>query len=286
MFTQVFANYLYEENKINDDQLKLIIKCANTEKLFLGKVAMNIGLMTAEQVLEVKKLQANSDKPFGQLALDKGYLKEDELDILLKIQFKNDLVLIKILTENNIMDLTIILDEFSKFKTKYDLSESEFESIISNDVYTCLKKVSGIQDMGLFIDYASLFTRMVIRFVDRNCIPKKAYKVNTFCGEYVFYQSYTIGDSFIVGCSATEEVFKDFVRLYSDLDFEHLDDTAIDILKGFLNCVSELVLEGVDSSKESTLTIPKFNKGETLNDVFILPIKLEQGEVTIIFKQL
>ena len=288
MFIQVFANYLYETKVIEKAQFDLVINHAKHEKLLLGQVAHNIGLMTPEQILEIKRLQAGSDALFGQIALSVGYLTQEEIDILLRLQSKNDLIVIKILTENDILDLTSVLENFEKFREFYNLSEPEFDLVVENNIPVCLKKLSGIdENYGIFFDFSNLFVKMLVRFIDRDCLPKKAYSQESFFNEFIVSQL-AIGDSsYTIGYTASEHTLHLIANAYATIDFDSLEGTAIDALGEFLNCITGLFVSELDKLKDIELELqsPVFNKNATLDHVQLLPIETHYGEIKIFLQK-
>ena len=74
MFSQFFGAYLLNEGKVTKEQLAKALDEKKNTRMRLGVLAINDGLMTAEQVEHVNLTQQTVDKLFGDLAVDLGYL--------------------------------------------------------------------------------------------------------------------------------------------------------------------------------------------------------------------
>ena len=288
MFIPVFANYLFEVGQIKKEQFGMILNYSKDERLLLGQLASNIGLMSPEQILEVKRLQASSDKMFGQIALEAEYLTEDELNLLLKMQSKNDLVVIKILTEHNILELANILEQFEGFKEYYSLSEADYEAIVANNIRRCLERVSKITDeYGTFIDFADLFVKMVVRFLDRECLPKKIERVDSLTCECAIVQQCTGDKEMTLGYTASRETLLSIADSYASMQFTTLAGTAVDALKDFMKCSTGIFNTEMNQVKDTKIVLdaPEFESNKTFNDLYILPIETLFGEVKIFFSK-
>ena len=86
MFFRVFGNYLKEKNLLDDKQIDALMKYRRENRVKLGMLAVEQGLMTAEQAEEVNRLQAMQDKRFGEIAIEKGYLTAVDMEQLIAKQ--------------------------------------------------------------------------------------------------------------------------------------------------------------------------------------------------------
>ena len=117
MFSQFFGQYLLDNQKITAEQFSSCMKYIKDNRVKLGLIAENEGLLTRNQANELNYLQMQTDKRFGDLAVEKGYLTEADVNYLLGRQGNPYLIFIQGLEENGIMsreEIETALDAFQK----------------------------------------------------------------------------------------------------------------------------------------------------------------------------
>ena len=83
MFAQFFGAFLLNNKLVSPDTLAQAIDDKKNTRMRLGVLAINAGLMTADQVEHVNVAQQSVDKRFGDLCVDLGYLTKADVDRLL-----------------------------------------------------------------------------------------------------------------------------------------------------------------------------------------------------------
>lgn len=86
MYSQFFGSYLLRRDAITPEQLTHAISQLSAAHIKLGTLAMHKGYMVASEVDEVCFLQTREDRRFGEIAIERGYLTEDQVRELLKTQ--------------------------------------------------------------------------------------------------------------------------------------------------------------------------------------------------------
>ena len=79
MFSQFFGQYLLDNQKITAEQFSSCMKYIKDNRVKLGLIAENEGLLTRNHANELNYLQMQTDKRFGDLAVEKGYLTEADV---------------------------------------------------------------------------------------------------------------------------------------------------------------------------------------------------------------
>ena len=95
MFSQFFGNYLLENQKITAEQFDSCMNYIKANRVKLGLIAESEGLLTRTQANELNYLQMQTDKRFGDLAVEKGYLTETDVNYLLSRQGNPYLIFIQ-----------------------------------------------------------------------------------------------------------------------------------------------------------------------------------------------
>ena len=83
MFSQFFGKYLLDTGKITDDQFNSCMEYIKANRVQLGLIAETEGMLTRTQANELNYLQMQTDKLFGDLAVEKGYLTTSDITYLL-----------------------------------------------------------------------------------------------------------------------------------------------------------------------------------------------------------
>jgi len=281
----MFASFLCEGGQISKEQMQEVLHQKNSEKLLLGQLAMDIGLMDEDQIQEVLHLQSSSTARFGELAISKGFLDEEQLAILLKVQSKDDLVTIKILTENFIMEIDVVLEQFEEFKKHYQLSDDDFDAIVDHNMRVCVAKIGRIgASFGFLAEYSALFVGLLSRFIDRDVLLDPACVETGFTADRVILQSCKGDQPVLMGFTAAEDTLAQWAWEYGKITTDGLDEDAVDALQELLNCVVGMfsaVME-VERKLDVHLEVPRYATNVSFEKVFVLPVNTKFGEAKII----
>ena len=105
MFDQIFGNYLVHTGRISKEQLSEVIEHEREARVKLGLIAVAEKLMSQEQADEINHLQTLMDKRFGDIAVERGYLTEDQVAQLLKKQGNIYMLFVQTLIDEDVMTL-------------------------------------------------------------------------------------------------------------------------------------------------------------------------------------
>ena len=86
MGIKFFGQYLIEQGAVNSDQIRAALKLMEDENRTLGTLAEAGGILTAEEAAKVNAQQRTCDVPFGELAVEMGLLSEEQVEYLLGFQ--------------------------------------------------------------------------------------------------------------------------------------------------------------------------------------------------------
>ena len=97
-----FGAYLVSKNLLSPGELEAALLCQEERNPKLGAIASKRQLLTFEKVREVYAYQLNSGLPFGSAAIELGLLTDEEVAQLLEEQSLHHKMLGEILVELNI----------------------------------------------------------------------------------------------------------------------------------------------------------------------------------------
>ena len=84
MVEYILGSFLLDTGRIDEKMLRELIKKQDDTRVKLGLIAVAEGMMTLDQINEVNILQSAMDQMFGDIAVAKGYLTDEQVDYLLK----------------------------------------------------------------------------------------------------------------------------------------------------------------------------------------------------------
>ena len=125
--------------------------------------------MTPSQVEEVHKRRERVDKRFGELAIEKGYINEQQLEEMLATQKQGHLRLGQALIDRGHLTIDQLQDALDSYKKEYGMSTRQFNVVRKDDSEEIeqIFQSYGEALLGkMYSDYVTLLMKNLIRFVD------------------------------------------------------------------------------------------------------------------------
>ena len=84
----LLGDFLVEKEFVSADHLLIALERQEKSRTPLGQLAIEVGMVTAKEVLIILTEQRNSENKskFGDIAVNKGILKREDIERLFKIQ--------------------------------------------------------------------------------------------------------------------------------------------------------------------------------------------------------
>lgn len=287
MFSQFFGNYLLENQKITAEQFASCIEYAKANRVKLGLIAEAEGMLTSRQANELNNMQMHSDKRFGDLAVENGYLTEADVEYLLGRQGSPYLIFVQALEENKIFTLDEINVHLAAFQEANHFSDKVMEGI-KNGVIEDMLPAFVETDDSHYLNLIGLALRNIVRFVSSHLRIEKGAFVSSISAKYMAYQR-TFGayDGFLGFCSDTDDILA-IADGYAKEEFMTVDEDALDSVAEFTNCVNGLYAAELSYQNVSIDMLPP----ELLFDAeikdegefYVLPVYVEGKKSDLIVK--
>lgn len=250
MFDQIFGNYLVQAGKISREKLDEIIEYENTVRVKLGTIAVAEKLMTEAQAEEVNQLQAVMDKRFGDIAVEKGYLTDDQVGQILKKQGNAYMIFVQTLIDQEVMDMDEIEKELSVYQNEQGFTHSDMDDLISGDIERIVKLFLP-SNTELHDRLCGIAVRTLIRLINSGAYVSKAFLVDQISADNFAMQPIKGDHDIISGFAGTQNSLLAIANPFAGEEFEEVDLDALDAVGEFTNCInglfaSELSKEGVD----------------------------------------
>ncbi len=289
MFSQFLGHFLLEEGYVDTATLNEVLKYQDKIRLKLGVLAIDLKMLTPEQVSDIHNTQARQDKRFGEIAIEKRYMDTDQLDELLFTQKSEHLRLIQALIDKNVFTLEeadVILD---KYKVKNQLTDEAMDIMKRDDV-------DGMIDIFLDFDetfdqetcrnYYALLIRNMIRFVDRNIWFEEMQKTKDYEAPYLITQVLEGRDRIMTGIAGDAGTLLQFAAQFANEPLEEMDDMMEDAVGEFLNLHNGIFTVNMsDQGREMELEPQIFLSNAKLNsnvEHYIVPVYFPYGKVDFI----
>jgi hypothetical protein len=134
MFCRCFGNYLLGKNIITQEQLDHILDYRKSNRVKLGLIAVEQKLLTTTKAEEINHLQMKMDKRFGDIAIEKGYLTEEEVSKLLKLQGTPYLLFVQAVTEHDMLSKEKVDACLVGFQKDNSYNQIEMEALKNGEI--------------------------------------------------------------------------------------------------------------------------------------------------------
>lgn len=285
MFWQYFGNYLVDRNKISNLQFKEVLNKQEQSSVKLGILAVTEKLMTVKQAEEINELQKKKDMRYGDIAIEKGYLLEEEVSYLLNKQDNSHLKFAQALMDLGIMTLNEIETNIKEFMAYYDYSDYDLDSLKSNNVERIIPLFVNI-DFPYKGELISLLIRNVLRFISNNIRLKDEFTTNEYSYGNLAFQKMIGDQSLFVGFASKDKELLNIANPFAGEEFTEVDEDAFDSVCEFINCTN-----GLYASKLSEEAIfldmepPLYSTNATISsngDICVIPLVIEDIPIDLL----
>ena len=287
MFSQFFGHYLLKNQKITAEQFSSCMNYIKANRVKLGLIAENEGLLTRNQANELNYLQMQSDKRFGDLAVEKGYLTEADVTYLLGRQGNPYLIFIQALEEGSVLTREEIDTALASFQSDLALSDEELKSIQDGNIEGLLPAFMDVED-SRYLSLVGLTLRNVVRFISSYIRIEKGSFVSSLRARYIACQ-HTVGDydGFLGFCCDDDSILA-LADGYAKEEFGVVDEDALDSVCEFTNCVNGLYATELSYQNISIdMQPPEFLFDGTIDvngEFYVLPLYIEGRRLDLFVK--
>jgi CheY-specific phosphatase CheX len=285
MFGLYFCYYLLEKNKISQSEFdELVLQLHNT-RAKLGAIAVAEKLLTTKQAEEINEYQKTMNQRFGDIAIEKGYLLEEEVTYLLRRQENTYIKLVQLLLEKHKFTMHLIKELLEQYKTEEKLSDDEIDSLLSDDVDSIISVFieSNAPYLG---DCASLLIRNIIRFVNHEIILQKAYLSKNYSSTVMVCQRIIGEKNISVGLAGEESALLAIAGPYAKQQYCSFNQEVIHSLYDFMNCSNRLYASTLNSKGiQMELTPPEYYCNLSLvasEAIYIIPFSIQKKRIDLI----
>ena len=286
MFTQFFGNYLLHRRLVSPEHLSEALQTMKTTRLKLGVLAINAGLLTADQVEKAHDEQQRVDKRIGDVMVDLGYLTKDQVEELFKTQPAGHLLLGQALVDKSYMTNAQFEEALSNYKKENSISDDDFAN--SSDEAT-KKLVTGFYNFksgAAVTEYISLLFKNLIRFIGDDFTPMEAVEPKAPLKRCVV--QYIKGSSRIItAIEADGKALIEFASRFAKEQLTEIDEYSDSCVGEFINLHNGLYAvnmsnnSGVELKLQPQYIAEGFDASEAENPC-IVPVCFSFGTVNFL----
>ncbi len=287
MFGLYLGHYLVEKNKISQSQLNNLMQQHHETRAKLGLIAVSEKILTTKQADEINEIQKSMDRRFGDIAIEKGYLLQEEVTYLLNLQGNSYLRFIQLFTDHKFFSIKEIESLIHEYKSENKFTDTELDALKSGDIDRIIP-VFVDMDTHYSCEYINLMLRNMIRFINSDVILKRSYKVKKYSFTSLASQQLTGDHNIFVGLAGSDKALLQIASPFAKEHFKVLDEDSFDSVCEFINCTNGLFASKLSYDDINIdITPPCYYINQTLSsegDIYIVPtlINGEQTDIVIV----
>lgn len=285
MVSNIVGNYLVSKGVISIEQFKDLLAEQRKVRVKLGLIAVAEGLMTQEEADKINKLQAVMDKRFGDIAVDRRYLTKGQVEALLKKQGNAYLAFAQALENLQLMTVEQLEQYMVDFQHDNQFTASNIDDLKSDDTDRILPLYMPI-DGGEYIEIAGMALRTIMRCVDAEVYPEKAYIASRCEADNAAVQFVKGNPSVTCSLAGKGQALWPMASVFGQEAFLEVNEDALDAIGELLNCINGLYASEV-SSKGGLMDLcpPEFSTNVSAlegEEMLILPLHIQGQKVDFI----
>ncbi len=285
MVSSIVGNYLLDKGVISFEQFKDLLAEQQKVRVKLGLIAVAEGLMTQEEADKVNRLQAVMDKRFGDIAVEKKYLTEGQVEALLKKQGNAYLAFAQALENQQLMTVEQLEQYMVDYQHENQLTVSDMEDLKSDDVDRILPLYMPIGSEK-YLNIAGTAMRTIMRCVDTEIYPEKAFLTDSCNADNAAVQFVEGEQSITCGMAGEGQALLPTASVFGKEEFPEVNEDALDAIGELLNCINGLYASALSQSGVSMeLYPPEFStqiSGIRAEEMLVLPIHIKEQKVNFI----
>ena len=292
MFAQFFGNFLLGKGAVTPEQLSAAIAQTQSTHVKLGTLAMQKGYMTAPEVDEVCFIQTREDKRFGEIAVERNYLFDDQLEDLLDTQNSNYLLLGQALIDLGILSNEDLEGYLIEYQAENDLgslsSGDESDDAVERLIENFLEETGdNIPEHAVL--YIKLVFNSLVRFIGQDFTPLAPIEVDSYEAHCCVTQR--VGGPIHITSSLDmdEDIAVEFASRYAKMEFTEFDEYVEASLEDFLNLHNGLFTVNMSNDRAMELTLePPYHEDSReitfRGKCYVIPVIYPFGTVYILIE--
>ena len=284
MISRLFGAYLVKEGKLTQARLETVFETMRKVRVKLGLIAVSEKLMTTQQSDEVNRLQAIVDKRFGDIAVEKGYLTEEQVSRLLGLQGNQYLSFVQSIVDNDFMQMDDIESALAAYQNENGFTLTDIESLKSGDSDRIIPLFLPNNITEYQTEHILVCIRTLIRLIDSEVYVGKGFVTDFYEAPYFALQSLDGDNKASMAFSGEGNNILKIADAFAGESFDKVDEDSLDSVAEFINCVNGLFATKVNSSFMIDMLPPEYSTSKTMfsGKILVLPVYVQGLKVDLI----
>ncbi len=276
MFCRYFGNYLVGKNIITNKQLDLILEYRKNNRVKLGLIAVEQKLLTPARAEEVNRLQMKMDKRFGDIAIEKGYLTQTDVENLLGLQGNPYLIFVQGGTEHDIISKEKVDVCLLGFQKEFGYTDDQLEALKNGDIDRSVDAIFKVNEPCRSL--ISLVLKNIIRFASTDLSVGELTLEKELTAGHIALQQLEGECPIMIGLLCGNDELLKIASPFGKEEFSSVDVDALDSVGEFINCTNGIYASKLSHDNiELEMLPPEFYEAVTLQaekEFYVLPIEV------------
>ncbi|MBR6094245.1 MAG: chemotaxis protein CheX [Lachnospiraceae bacterium] len=284
----LFGNFLKNAGKLSAEQLSHVYEEQKKVRVKLGLIAVSEKMMSLEQADEVNKLQSTLDKRFGDIAVERGYLTDEQVGRLLGKQGNLYLSFVQEITNENLMTLEEVEEEFAKFQKELSFTQSDMDLLKSGDADLMIPLFLPLEMDELQKNHILVCVKTLMRLIDNDLYIDKAYRASsTDTVNYALQELKGDGEAFLA-FSGEADALLPIASKFGEEDFKKVDLDALDACAELINCINGMFASDCAPKFNIDMLPPVYAEGKfelsagKIDGLCVLPVYVKGNRVNVV----
>ena len=284
----LFGNYLKSAGKLTAEQLAHVYEEQKKVRVKLGLIAVSEKMMSLEQADEVNKLQSTLDKRFGDIAVEKGYLTDEQVGRLLGKQGNLYLSFVQEITNENLMTLEEVEEEFTKFQKELNFTQSDMDLLKSGDADLMIPLFLPLDLDALQKNHILVCVKTLMRLIDNDLYIEKASLSNNIKTVNYALQELKGDDVAALAFAGEDDSLLPIACKFGEEDFPMVDLDALDACAELINCINGMFASECAPKFKIDMLPPVYAEGKyelsagKINGFCVLPVYVKGKKVLVV----
>ena len=258
MYTQFFGNYLFSSGYVTKEQLLPALLRHTHEVLRVSTLALYKGYMSAQEIDFVINMQKEQGRKFSELAIEQGLLSQTQVLELLNLKAPDFLTLGQTLIDDGAFTYEQFENILADYRSQHEFLEMELNEANKSDIQLLIDSFSIVSESAIPVfgkSYLELLFNNFVRYIGDDFTALPASVCTEFATEHCVAQS--IHGNYIVNTylAMDEASAIAFAGRYSGEIFDRYDEYVEAALEDFLNLHNGLFIVNASNERSNELTL-------------------------------
>lgn len=259
MYNQFFGNYLFSKGYVTKEQLIPALMRQKDEIVRVSTLALYSGYMSPEEIESITNLQLKKDeKKFSELAIEKGFLTQDQVLELLDAECPAFLTLGQILIDNGIFTYKEFFNILADYRSQNEFLELELNANSKDVVQSLIDNFSLLSETSFSSfgkSYLELLFNNFIRFIGDDFTALLPDLCKEFPTECCVKQSINGSYGINTYLSMEKSTAIAFAKRYTGEEYTEFNEFVFASIEDFINLHNGLFIVNASNDHSIELTI-------------------------------